>query len=249
MRAIRAFRSCVGLAFVLASACSTADDLEVVRGDEDLTGRPDLIVNQPRLQVSLQLKTETFRPYDCAVIEGCVTGHGPRRLLRFDTVTPNIGDTNLELGDPDENDHFEYSTCHEHYHFSGYVSYGLLAADGVTVVVPGRKQAFCLRDSGTYLSGAGPSMGYTCDNQGLTAGWQDVYPRHLECQWLDVTGVPPGQYYLRLEVNPETDGTHKIAESRYDNNAAMVPVTITVPDPRDVEMPDRPSHRVDIQTF
>ncbi len=51
---------------------------------------------------------------------------------------------------------------------------------------------------------------FTCKKQGITAGWADVYGSHLDCQWLDVTGVAPGTYWLRVSVDtidqfPETD--------------------------------------------
>ena len=37
---------------------------------------------------------------------------------------------------------------------------------------------------------------YDCSNQGIQAGWSDLYGNSLDCQWLDVTDVPPGDYFL-----------------------------------------------------
>ena len=42
----------------------------------------------------------------------------------------------------------------------------------------------------------------TCSDQGIQAGWADVYGAHLDCQWIDVTDVPAGIYTLEIEVNP-----------------------------------------------
>ncbi|MCA9697946.1 MAG: hypothetical protein KC431_10515, partial [Myxococcales bacterium] len=42
---------------------------------------------------------------------------------------------------------------------------------------------------------------YTCYNQGLSLGWSDTYGAALDCQWIDVTDVAPGDYTLRMEVN------------------------------------------------
>lgn len=186
---------------------------------------PDLTIDAPRLAGSILIRTVSFRASDCAVIEGCVGGTGKRKLLRFDVATPNIGMADLVLGDPRSNPLdmygnplFEYSACHGHYHFKGYASYELLSSDGTTVLV-GRKQAFCLRDSSRYLSTAGPSNGYTCDYQGITAGWQDVYANTLDCQWLDITGVPAGNYDLRVTIDPggllpDSDRTNNVAVAR-----------------------------------
>ncbi len=141
---------------------------------------PDLVVNQSKLQGSIEIRKRKFQPSHCAIVEGCTVA-GQRKLLRFDTGTPNIGNQDIVLGDPRNNPLFEFSPCHGHYHLTSYAIYELLNSSG-TVVITGRKQAFCLLDSSKYLATAGPSNGYTCGNQGLTAGWQDVYSRNLDCQ-------------------------------------------------------------------
>ncbi|MSP60807.1 MAG: hypothetical protein EXR72_10790 [Myxococcales bacterium] len=61
-----------------------------------------------------------------------------------------------------------------------------------------------------------------CDNQGIQAGWSDLYGNALDCQWLDVTGIPSGNYQLRVSLNP----SHAFEEASFDNNTATVPVTI-----------------------
>ena len=71
------------------------------------------------------------------------------------------------------------------------------------MIAAGHKQAFCLVDIENW---AWPELGngdptYTCINQGISVGWLDVYDRFLDCQWIDVTGVPYGDYTLRIEVN------------------------------------------------
>jgi hypothetical protein len=183
--------------------------------------QPDLTVDAARLQSSVDFRTMRFRSSDCAVIEGCARA-GKRTVMRFDVATPNIGNADLVLGDPRNNPtYFEFSPCHGHYHFSGYALYELLTLSGARVV-SGRKQAFCLLDSSPYLPNAGPSHGYNCFYQGITAGWQDVYTKSLDCQWLDVTDVPGGDYLLRVTINPEA----RLVESDYSNNVATVPVRI-----------------------
>ncbi len=182
---------------------------------------PDLTIDAARLQSSIEIKTSPFRTNDCAVVEGCVDGKGKRTLLRFDVATPNIGTGDLVLGDPRSNTNlFEFSPCHGHYHFTGYASYELLTTSDTTVIT-GRKQAFCLLDFARYSSTAGPGK-FTCDYQGISAGWQDIYGSYLDCQWLDITGVLPGDYLLRITINPE----QRLIESNYSNNTATATVRI-----------------------
>jgi hypothetical protein len=166
----------------------------------------------------------------CALAEGCVDGTGWRRLLRFATATPNIGSRDLVMGVPSNHPElFQYSACHDHYHFEGYARYALLDTSGQTVAA-GHKQAFCLLD---WNSWAWPSLRdndatYTCYNQGISAGWQDVYDKNLDCQWIDITDVAPGSYTLRISVNPPPDisGTPLLVERDYSNNTLEVPVNV-----------------------
>jgi hypothetical protein len=152
--------------------------------------------------------------------QSCVTGTGKRKLLRFDVATPNVGTADLLLGDPVNNPLFVFSPCHGHYHFSGYAKYELLDTSG-NFLLEGRKQAFCLEDFARWDPNAGPAK-FTCSYQGISVGWQDIYGSYLDCQWLDVTDFPAGNYLLRVTINPE----RVLQESDYSNNSATVPVTI-----------------------
>lgn len=184
------------------------------------TGLPDLTIDAKRLESSYDIKTRVFKSDDCAVDEGCVGGSGKRKLLRFDVATPNIGDADLVLGSPINNPLFVYSPCHKHYHLIGYALYELLDNAGTTLIT-GRKQAFCLEDFAIYDPNAGPAK-FDCSYQGITVGWQDIYGKYLDCQWLDITDLAPGKYTLRVTINPEKI----VTESSYDNNVAAVPVNI-----------------------
>jgi hypothetical protein len=192
-------------------------------------GQPcaDLSVDQNDLVGSILLGEQQFAANSCAVDEGCITQPGLRRLLKFDMGTINIGNADLHLGDPTQNACFTYSLCHQHYHFRGVARYTLYAADGVTVVAVGHKQGFCLDDVYPIPSlsppPAQPATPFDCTNQGLHVGYEDVYPNNIDCQWIDITGVPPGDYVLSVIVNPD----HYLPESNYDNNEARTQVTIT----------------------
>ena len=93
---------------------------------------------------------------------------------------------------------------------------------GTVPGIVGLKQAFCWLDS-QRVSGNLPAH-YNCSNQGITAGWSDVYGRGLDCQWIDITGLAGGNYQLRVSVN---DSHTIVTESNYDNNVSVVKVHIT----------------------
>jgi len=193
-------------------------------------GLPNITINASRIQSTLVFRTQQFKGNDCAIVEGCVGGAGKRKLMRFDLQTPNIGAADLYLGNPNNNPAFVYSPCHGHYHLEGYAVYELLNLNETPVVLNGRgvighKQAFCLLDSVKVNAAAGPPK-YTCSNQGISAGWSDVYGASLDCQWIDVTGVPAGNYLLRVTINGGLYGAHAFAESDYADNTATVTVTV-----------------------
>jgi lysyl oxidase len=185
---------------------------------------PDLVVDLDDLRASIVIDQRTFLPTDCALVEGCLTQSGARKLLRFDTAAANIGTADLTIGDPTMDACFQYSDCHMHYHFKGVGQYTLYRTDGTTVAAVGHKQGFCLEDVEQYQLAPGPmpTTPYTCQDQGLHVGWEDVYPNDIDCQWVDITDVPSGSYILSVLINTQ----HYLPESNYENNEARVPVTI-----------------------
>jgi hypothetical protein len=66
---------------------------------------------------------------------------------------------------------------------------------------------------------------YDCEFQGLQVGYADLYPAELDCQWIDVTDLPPGDYTLHVLFNPE----NLLADDDPTNNEAFVPVTLEAP--------------------
>ena len=79
-------------------------------------------------------------------------------------------------------------------------------------------------------SGGGTGQ-YGCGNMGISAGCGDIYGSGLSCQWIDVTDVEDGTYYLIVRANydfiPDALGR---AENSYENNHAwLCASTSTVP--------------------
>lgn len=188
---------------------------------------PDLTVNPGALATSPYI--ETIQANECELEEACVTGPGQRRVLRFDANIPNTGRADLKLGNPDAggvgiggDSPFQWAACHKHFHFKSFAHYELVDPDGGSIVIAGRKQAFCAMDSNRVDRGAVRGAVYDCGQQGISVGWEDSYPAGLPCQFIDITDVPAGTYRLQVHVNPD----HAITESDYDNNTAAVQVNI-----------------------
>jgi len=230
---LRMAAACTVLLFAsteaFAQRTSVARDFPVY----DNGGKPDLTIDPQRFVAQMEIVDRYFDPGDCAIAEGVVGGSGYRRLLRFDTVVMNRGDGDLVVGDRSDPvnpyaSYFVFHSCHGHYHIRDFSVYELLTLDGA-VVVAGTKQGFCFEDSFKY-EGGGKSNGYDCDLQGITAGWGDWYYKQLVGQWIDITGVPEGEYIVRVTLN-QGDGAPIFdeGENRYSNVAE---VRIKVRSPR-----------------
>lgn len=202
-------------------------------------GKPDLVMDPQRFVSQMEIVDRYFDPSDCAIAEGVVGGSGYRRLLRFDTVVMNRGDGDLIVGDRTDPKnpyakYFYFHGCHGHYHISDFSVYELLHLDGVTLAAQGTKQGFCFEDSFKY-EGGGKSNGYDCNYQGITSGWGDWYYKQLVGQWIDITGVPEGEYIVRVTLNkgiPTGNKPNPIFDEGLNLYSNVTEVRIKIPDPR-----------------
>ena len=221
------------------------------------SGRPDLIVEQAALRQHWVVRTENLLGTFCSVQEGGVTP-GEHQIVRFSVSTPNIGDADLVVGDPNQhlNDGtFEFATCHQHFHFRHYALYELIDATTGTVW-RAAKRGFCMIDINKYQPYTGDADNKphfrSCGgvgiqgNQGISKGWTDVYDWKLGGQYFVLDGgdgqpvVPPGNYIIRVTVNPpfvpaageacpnrDPEGfCHTLPESDFANNVSQVSITI-----------------------
>jgi len=238
---------------VLLALAACGDDELIPRPPPDAAvagsdALPDLVVDPGRAAADLALQVETFAVDACelGVDDDCAGGPGARTLLRFSVQTPNLGDADLQLGSPLDNEDFVYSACHSHYHLLGYARYELVDAFDATVAA-GHKQAFCLEDGVPYTDDAAATRRYSCSFQGIQRGWADVYESRLPCQFVDVTDVAPGAYTLRVTLDAdgrleELDDTNNVMELPVDLASADLTTpteACAVTDPRATSNPTR----------
>jgi hypothetical protein len=187
---------------------------------------PDLRANRDAIENTVVFNYGYFAEGSCEIAEGCVGGPGRRHLLQFEGRIENWGPGDLNPGPEMDNPLFEFSECHSHYHFLSFTDYRLLDTDG-DVAAQGHKQSFCLVDM-VPVSDDPPAPPGTHPGPGergcsyLSAGWADIYGVGTSCQWIDVTGVPEGDYVLQVTVNP--DG--RVNEVSTEDNVARVLVHV-----------------------
>ena len=206
-------------------ACNYNPDAEVDNGsciypgDPACTG-PDLMVVEDAIVNSIYATTMQVNESDCYISEGCLNGFGTREIVRFTTHIKNIGELDYYIGSPNsDNEQFEWGDCHNHWHHKGYAKYDLFELDGSYIPI-GFKNGFCVMD--LECSGGGTGQ-YGCSTMGISAGCGDIYSSGLSCQWIDVTDVEDGTYFLIVRANwdfiPDALGRE---ETDYTNNYAAV---------------------------
>jgi hypothetical protein len=186
---------------------------------------PDLVLDAAYLVDTVALDSVDIADA-CLLAEGCVTGLGERRVLRFGSRTGNVGTADFVLGTPDaDNPLWTDNTCQMTFDLVGFARYELIDRATGNRVLTGAKSGFCIADAEQWLPESGASCEvYDCDRQGISRGCADNYGSSLECQWVDITDVPPGAYELRVTINADRD----IPELDYENNLVTVPVQLTV---------------------
>ncbi|MFM9028831.1 MAG: lysyl oxidase family protein [Bacteroidota bacterium] len=180
---------------------------------------PDLLFDSLSFVNSLGLATMTAAT--CDVAEGCVTGYGTRHVIRFTSKIWNQGTADYYIGtNATQPGMFNTNNCHGHAHYEGYGDYRLYDTAGF-VVPAGHKNGYCVMD----LCGTGQ---YTCGNMGISAGCYDVYGVGTQCQWVDITDVPDGDYRLAIIVNSQhlPDALNRY-ETNFLNNALQICIRIT----------------------
>ena len=208
--------------FTLCVAVGIAWLANTSKGSAIPADGPNLTVRSDVLGSQWVVRDENILAGSCTAIEGGITP-GVRRLIRFTVMTPNIGNADIVVGDPNEhfqaNDGlFEFATCHNHFHFRHYAIYELVNPR-TGQILQAAKRGFCMLDTDPNpvpVGGVPPREGKfrSCGaigipgNQGVSAGWADTYRFTLPGQFFILDGgdgqapVEPGEYIIRITVNP-----------------------------------------------
>ncbi|XP_018426538.1 PREDICTED: protein-lysine 6-oxidase isoform X3 [Nanorana parkeri] len=193
-------------------------------------GLPDLVPDPYYIQSSIYVQKVSMYSLRCAAEENClassayrsdVKDYDQRVLLRFPQRVKNQGTADFLPSRPRYS--WEWHSCHQHYHsMDEFSHYDLLDASSQRRVAEGHKASFCLEDTSCDY-GYYRRFACTAHTQGLSPGCYDTYNADIDCQWIDITDVKPGNYILKVSVNP----SYLVPESDYSNNIARCDLRYT----------------------
>ncbi|HET8672626.1 MAG TPA: lysyl oxidase family protein, partial [Thermoleophilaceae bacterium] len=204
---------------------------------------PDL-VQEPPSQLGVVQSSASWRlGFDSGVHN---QGAGPLMVNghRPDTTSTMVADQAINMSDGTTETIPNIGTMifyvpHNHWHYVGFDKYELHKASDYSFVAPDQKSGFCLGDRYTFANGVrteppavnGPYTFNNCQpgntaalnvNEGISVGYGDDYSPQLEGQYIDVTGVAPGQYVVVHRTNSD----RALQESDYTNDAASVLISL-----------------------
>jgi len=132
---------------------------------------------------------------------------------------------------------------HHHWHLQHVARYSLWNDAKSAEVAPAEKVGFCLEDS-QHVESQGPSNPVYSDKappfrefcrqfqpnatsvfEGISPGWRDVYDKGLALQWVDISNVLPGEYWLREDINPDkvVEESGSGEKTRYAEKPTTIP--------------------------
>ncbi|XP_031133910.1 protein-lysine 6-oxidase [Sander lucioperca] len=193
-------------------------------------GLPDLVPDPYYIQASAYAQRVPMYNLRCAAEENCLSSsaytssmrdYDTRMLLRFPQRVKNQGTADFLPSRPRYS--WEWHSCHQHFHsMDEFSHYDLLDASTHHSVAEGHKASFCLEDTSCDY-GYYRRFACTSHTQGLSPGCYDTYNADIDCQWIDITDVKPGNYILKISVNPN----YHVPESDYSNNVVRCEVRYT----------------------
>ena len=175
-----------------------------------------------------------------------LSGHRPsRRATRMtvDQLVERVDEAGRPVADERVNGvgrlRYVRLSDHSHWHLIGFERYELRSVATGARAARDRKSGFCVGNRYPVVAGAPRSdrssqFDENCGKsrpgllrviEGLSPGWADDYKPNLEGQFLDVTSVPAGRYFLVHRTN--VDG--RLRDSRRGNDAASVLLSLRRP--------------------
>jgi hypothetical protein len=191
---------------------------------------PDLVSDPPGPSRPPELYTDAQGSRLLMRMDGFVHNRGPGALeirgsgpsnLSMTSVVQRVYDSDGGFVDrttsPGPSVLFETADGHNHWHLKHAMRYSLWSADRSTQVTAAQKVGFCLIDSQPIeAAGSRPTYSTVANRfcamnepsapevyMGVSAGWRDYYGSGLAFQWVDISDVAPGQYWLRSDSDPD----------------------------------------------
>lgn len=125
---------------------------------------------------------------------------------------------------------------HSHFHIQDAQRISLQNSRAVTLE-RWAKTGFCFLDSYTYTStrpSRYDSAHFVCQvspnrtvPMGISVGWGDIYRSTIALQWIDITGLPSGDYRIMLNADPPFTTTGRFLESDESNNRGWATIRLT----------------------
>ncbi len=123
---------------------------------------------------------------------------------------------------------------HNHWHVRDLERYTIHPVNSDTELGRGAKTGFCFSDNATYrlslptapqlpVYGSCGLADATAVTMGLSVGWGDVYGSELAWQWIDISGLSPGDYVVRARADPQAMFT----EATVANNMTWTKIRIS----------------------
>jgi hypothetical protein len=227
--------ACLGLVPGCTDSNASNYNSQATLEDGSCLNGPDLQVSVNTILNSLQINSFTSSD-ECLVAEGCITGTGERKTLRFTTTISNYGNEDFYIGQSggagNLNSNFYWDDCHGHAHYEGYANYRLYNYPSLEPSETiGHKNGWCVMDLGAAVSSETPdyitnpspcSFTYGCSIMGISKGCSDTYGSGISCQWVDITDLEDGEYVLAVSTNMETDNYVPQHEINFENNIVYV---------------------------
>ena len=237
----------IRLALALALAAIAIGPAATVRAGQSPAKLPDLAMLPP-FDFTIDTTTQAGRRLLRFSTVQVNVGPGRFRILGFDSDgTANQGDVLSVVQWIKHEDGtwtprpttaqmtWSFDDGHDHWHLLDFQKFKLVRLQS-DVLGNVAKTGFCSFDSYPYTSSR--QAFYTSERDicqtnsngkvlmGTSRGWGDIYRWSIAFQWIDITGLPNGDYKLRVLVDPPLGSRGKFRESDDSNNRSWTKVHI-----------------------
>jgi hypothetical protein len=235
------------LALVLALAAIAVGPAAVVRAGQSPAKLPDLAMLPP---FDFRIDTTTQPGHRLLRFSTVQVNVGAGRFRILGHASDGHADTNETLSvvqwikhedgtwstrETDAHMTWSFDDDHNHWHLRDFQKFKLMSLDRDPLGNVA-KTGFCSFDSYPYTSSN--AAFYTSERDicqtnsngrvlmGTSRGWGDIYRHSIALQWIDITGLPNGDYKVRVSVDPPFATGGLFRESDDSNNRSWTKIHI-----------------------